>query len=415
MILFLAGAALCLDLVIFVFVASYLRLTTSQVFRLKETEDSSRERLSGFIEKRDFYVPGFFASAVLAASATQLVFALASGAGRETLMPWLAGGFSATALACLAAILLAARNPEKKFLALLPVMQVLCLALFPITFPAYVAGRALRTSDPEGDENREEEIEAFLDEGQREGIIEKEESDLIRGIMEFSDTVVREVMTPRIDVVSIESSATLEEALKLFAKCRHTRVPVFENHIDNIIGVIWVKDILAAALSKERERKVREFVRPVSFVPENKAISDLLKEFQSKREQLAIIVDEYGGVDGLVTTEDLVEEIVGEIEERGESEGKFVKQMGGGVFEAKGRASLYDLSEAMGVELPEGDYDSVAGWIATGLGTIPAAGQAFEIDGLRVEILSADRKRIHRVKVSKAAPTEGNGGKPGQD
>jgi CBS domain containing-hemolysin-like protein len=408
------GAALALDLAVYVFLASFLRLSTSQVFRMKEAEESNRERLAGFIEKRDLYVPGFFVTAVLATSATQILFA-AAGMNGGLVMPWLAGGLSSTALACVASVIFSARAPEKKFLALLPFMQFLSLVLFPLTFPVYVVGRALKTSEPEGDETREEEIEAFLDEGQREGIIEKEESELIRGIMEFSDTVVREVMTPRIDVVSIESSATLEEALKLFAKCRHTRVPVFENHIDNIVGVIWVKDILAAALSKERERKVREFVRPVSFVPENKAISDLLKEFQSKREQLAIIVDEYGGVDGLVTTEDLVEEIVGEIEERGESEGKFVKPMGGGVFEAKGRASLYDLSEAMGVELPEGDYDSVAGWIATGLGTIPAAGQSFELDGLQVEILSADRKRIHRVKVSKASPPEGNGGKAGQD
>ncbi len=408
------AAALALDLAIYVFLASFLKLTTSQLFRMKETKESSRERLAGFIEKRDLYVPGFFFTAILATSATQLLFAAAGIRGGHV-MPWLAGGLSATVLASVAAALLAARNPEKKFLFLLPFMQFLALVQFPLTFPVYVISRALKTSEPEGDETREEEIEAFLDEGQREGIIEKDESDLIRGIMEFSDTVVREVMTPRIDVVTIESSATLEEALKLFAKCRHTRIPVFENHIDNIVGVIWVKDILAAALSKERERKVREFVRPVAFVPENKAISDLLKEFQSKREQLAIIVDEYGGVDGVVTTEDLVEEIVGEIEERGESEGKFVKPLGDGSFEAKGRASLYDLSEAIGVELPEGDYDSVAGWIATGLGTIPAAGQSFELNGLEVEILSADRKRIHRVKVSKALPPEGNGGKSGQD
>ena len=408
------GAALALDLAVYVFIASFLRLTTSQIFRMKEAEESNRERLAGFIEKRDLYVPGFFITAMLATSATQLLFG-AAGMSGGLVMPWLAGGLSATALACLAAVIFSARAPEKRFLVLLPLMQFLSLALFPLTFPVYVISRALKTSEPEGDDTREEEIEAFLDEGQREGIIEKEESELIRGIMEFSDTVVREVMTPRIDVVTIESSATLEEALKLFAKCRHTRIPVFENHIDNIVGVIWVKDILAAALSKERERKVREFVRPVSFVPENKAISDLLKEFQSKREQLAIIVDEYGGVDGLVTTEDLVEEIVGEIEERGESEGKFVKPVGAGAFEAKGRASLDDLSEAIGVELPEGDYDSVAGWIATGLGTIPAAGQSFELDNIHVEILSADRKRIHRVKVSKAPSAVADEGKAGQD
>jgi len=404
----LAAAFLVLDFAVFIFLASYLRLTTSQIFRLKEVEEEMRDRLTGFIERRDFFVPGFFLAAVISAAGTVALFAAAAAGGETPMASWVAGGLSSVVFCGLLASLLSAKNPEKKFLFLLPAMQLLCVILFPLTFPVSALGKAMRSAAPDSEETREEEIEAFLDEGQREGIIEKEESELIRGIMEFSETVVREVMTPRIDVVTIEASATLEEALGLFAKCRHTRLPVFEKHIDNIIGVIWVKDILAPAISKESGGRVKDFIRPVSFVPENKAISDLLKEFQSKREQLAIIVDEYGGVDGLVTTEDLVEEIVGEIEERGEAEGEFVKPLPGGGFEAKGRAALGDLSELAGVELPEGDYDSVAGWIATSLGTIPSAGQVFELDGLRVEIVSADRKRIHRVRVSRlsASPEE---------
>jgi putative hemolysin len=397
----LIALILILDLAAFLFLAAYQRLSSSQIFRLKEIEESHRAKLSNFIEKRDFYVSGFNLAAVIFIAATQLLFGAAARPEKELIFPMLLLGLSALTLFYIVASLFAARNPEKIFLLFLPFMKIVCFILFPLVFPVSLLINAFKSEPQDDEETREEEIEAFLDEGRREGILEKEESELIRGIMEFSETVVREVMTPRIDVVTIEASATLEEALNLFAKCRHTRAPVYENQIDNIVGVIWVKDILAPAISKDKERKVKEFLRPVSFVPENKRISDLLKEFQSQREQMAIIVDEYGGVDGLVTTEDLVEEIVGEIEERGEAEGEFIKALQDGAYEARGRASLKDLSDKMGVELTEGDYDSIAGWIATRLGTIPSSGQTFELDGLKVDIVSADRKRIHRVKISK--------------
>jgi putative hemolysin len=390
---------LLVDFAVFLFSASYLRLSSTQLFRMKETDEKHASSIARFIERRNYYATVFHVSVIIFISATQLIFAAASDFDRGSVLLRLVWGFCSIMVVYVAANLVSAGNPERTFVFSLPLMQFLSYLLFPLVYPVSLAAAAFK-APPQAEENREEEIEAFLDEGQREGIIEKEESELIRGIMEFSETVVREVMTPRIDVVTIKDSSTLDEALSLFAKCRHTRLPVFESHADNIIGALWVKDILAPAISKDKQRIVKEFVRPVSFVPENKRISDLLKEFQEQREQMAIIVDEYGGVDGLVTTEDLVEEIVGEIEERGEAEGEFIKALPDGTIEAKGRASLGDLSEAIGIEITEGDYDSVAGWISTRLGTIPVSGQTFELDGLKVEIVAADRKRIHRVKIS---------------
>ena len=250
------------------------------------------------------------------------------------------------------------------------------------------------------DEDKEEEISALINVGQSEGILEKEDSVLIRGVMEFGDTVAREVMTPRTDMVCAPASASLKTAADLMAKARHTRLPLYEGQVDNVVGVAYLKDFLSHVLSGEGDRPVSEFMRPVPFVPENKPISALLREFQSQKLQLAIVVDEYGGVDGLVTTEDLVEEIVGEIQEAGEPGEEPFREVSPGVVEALGRASLYDVAERLGVDLPEGDYDSVAGWITTSLGVIPHQGQRVTLDGVDVEVLAADKRRIHKVRTT---------------
>jgi CBS domain containing-hemolysin-like protein len=190
------------------------------------------------------------------------------------------------------------------------------------------------------------------------------------------------------------------------AKARHTRLPLYEGQVDNIVGVAYLKDFLAHVLEGEGERPVSDFARPVPFVPENKPISALLREFQAQKLQLAIVVDEYGGVDGLVTTEDLVEEIVGEIQEADEPGGGPITDLSPGVVEALGRAPLWEVAERLGVDLPEGDYDSVAGWITTSLGAIPHQGQHLDLNGVEVDVLSADKRRIHKVRaaVARAIP-----------
>lgn len=310
----------------------------------------------------------------------------------------------------------AAFNPERVLLFTLPVLWLFLILLGAFTIPlAALLSRQLsayRERQEQEDEDKEEEISALIHVGQSEGILEKEDSVLIRGVMEFGDTVAREVMTPRTDMVCAPASTALKAAAELMAKARHTRLPVYEGQVDNIVGVAYLKDFLALVLAGEGDRPVSDFARPVPFVPENKPISALLREFQAQKLQLAIVVDEYGGVDGLVTTEDLVEEIVGEIQEADESDDGPFREVAPGVVDAQGRASLSDLAERLGVDLPEGNYDSVAGWITTSLGAIPHQGQHLDLDGASVDVLSADRRRIHKVRVSILKTAEGEEEKP---
>jgi putative hemolysin len=300
--------------------------------------------------------------------------------------------------------LAAAFNPEAVLLYTLPVLRLFVWLFAVVALPlAAVLSRQLsahRERQDLEDEDKEEEISALINVGQSEGILEKEDSELIRGVMEFGDTVAREVMTPRTDMVCAPAAASLKTAADLMAKARHTRLPLYEGQVDNVVGVAYLKDFLSHVLSGEGDRPVSEFMRPVPFVPENKPISALLREFQSQKLQLAIVVDEYGGVDGLVTTEDLVEEIVGEIQEAGEPGEEPFREVSPGVVESLGRASLYDVAERLGVDLPEGDYDSVAGWITTSLGVIPHQGQRLSLDGVEVEVLAADKRRIHKVRAT---------------
>lgn len=286
---------------------------------------------------------------------------------------------------------------QKLFIKFYILSYLISIPILPIL---YLIRIILEKSEKREKIEKDEEKEAFIEEGTREGILEREESKLIKGVLDFSETLVREVMTPRIDIVAIDSSATLRESLKVFAQSRHTRLPVYEGLIDNIIGVIFLKDILENILKDEEDKNIKEFIKPILFVPENKPISSLLKEFQQKREHIAIVVDEYGGVDGLVTTEDLIEEIVGELEEIGEKEEENLIISEDNSIIVKGKTSLKDVSEA-GFEIKEGDYDSVAGWISTKLGYIPQSGQSFIIDNFEVQILLSDKRRIHKVKIKK--------------
>jgi len=303
----------------------------------------------------------------------------------------------------------AAFSPETVVLFTLPVLRLFLWILGVVALPlAAVLSKQIsahRERQDLEDEDKDEEISALIHVGQSEGILEKEDSVLIRGVMEFGDTVAREVMTPRTDMVCAPAGDSLKAAADLMAKARHTRLPLYEGQVDNIVGVAYLKDFLGNLLEGEGDRPVSDFARPVPFVPENKPISVLLREFQAQKLQLAIVVDEYGGVDGLVTTEDLVEEIVGEIQEADEPGDGPLTQVSPGVVEALGRAPVWDLAERLGVDLPEGDYDSVAGWITTSLGAIPHQGQHLSLNGVDVDVLSADKRRIHRVRVTVTGPT----------
>ncbi len=405
------AAALALLFLLLLVRAALNGLSAMTLNRMAEEEAPSAAAVRAYLRRRLAYLLTLqFSVLVLSIGATLLLTAdlVRSKAAQPLLWGFVASLLSVLVLASVAQAV-AALDPERVFLATLPVVRAFLWVFGIVTVPlASLLSRRLHVlRERMDDEDEEEEISALINVGQSEGILEKEDSVLIRGVMEFGDTVAREVMTPRTDMVSAQANTPLTAAAELLAKARHTRLPLYEEQIDDIVGVAYLKDFLGALLAGEGGRPVRGFARPVPFVPENKPISQLLREFQEQKLQLAIVVDEYGGVDGLVTTEDLLEEIVGEIQEYDEAEEEPFVERAPGVVETLGRASVYDLAERLGVDIPEGDYDSVAGWISTALGTIPRSGERFTIHGLEVEVLSADRRRIHRVRVSLPKPAAG--------
>ncbi|MEW5763841.1 MAG: hemolysin family protein [Acidobacteriota bacterium] len=418
----LAGmAAAGLALFSFLLVRSALNaLSLMAVSRLAEEEDLPLvEGVRHYLRRRLAYLLtlqfGILTSGV---ALTLLAAALLARLGSPHPLLW---GFAwcAAGLPALAVVaqVIASLSPHKVLLYTLPLVRGALLLFGVLTLPldAVLSRRidAAKERLGEGEDDKEEEISALIQVGQSEGILESDDSELIRGVLQFGDTVAREVMTPRTDMVCAPSDTPLRLAAEILAKARHTRLPLYEGQIDNVVGAAYLKDFLAPLLAGEGDRPVSAYARPVPFVPENKPISDLLREFQAGKLQLAIVVDEYGGVDGLVTTEDLIEEIVGEIQESAESEEEPFHEAAPGTLVALGRASVYDLAARLDADLPEGDYDSVAGWISTRLGAIPHTGQRLAFDGLEVEILSADRRRIHKVKVSRAPAASKDDGAPG--
>jgi len=392
---------------LFLFFTSYLNLSSVKLLKAREQEGESF--FLTFFEKKSLYLFSLLLLSIISFFVNILSYL-------KTTFFFFSNKYFASALyipliflQLTICHLISARFTEQIFKKSLKFLMFFLFPVFLFSYPLNFLANKIKGEEKNDEETREEEKEAFIDEGTREGIFETEEMELIKGIMEFSETIVREVMTPRIDIVSVEASTPLKDAVKIFAESRHTRLPVYESQIDNVIGAIFIKDVLNPAMGEKSHFPVRDFVRPVPFVPENKRISQLLREFQLNKEQLAIVVDEYGGVDGLVTTEDLLEEIVGEIEESGEKEEKLINAIDEQTCEVRGRTSLKDLKEFLDCEIPEGDYDSVAGWIATKLGSLPQSGNSIEIDNLLVKIISADKKRIHKVLIKKISG--GNNGK----
>jgi CBS domain containing-hemolysin-like protein len=211
-------------------------------------------------------------------------------------------------------------------------------------------------------------------------------------------------MTPRPDIVAIEDAATVGQLRALFREQEYSRIPVYRDNLDNILGVVFVKDLIRQTSDNDDAAGIQPLLRPATFVPETKRVSDLLKEFQVKQVQLAIVVDEYGGTAGLATLEDLLEEIVGEIRDEYDVESEPVVEEGQGTYAFSGKASFDEVRDRLHVEIEPEGFETVGGYVLTRVGRVPAAGETFELDGLVVEVVEAERRRIHRVKIRRAAP-----------
>jgi len=254
----------------------------------------------------------------------------------------------------------------------------------------------------EGGENIE--LQALLDVGEEEGIIEENEGELIQSVIRFSDRTAGEVMTPRPNIVAVEAGATLEAVRDLMIESKYSRLPVYSGQMDNIEGVIYVRDLLKYWQLGETDRRCVDIARSTYFVPETKPIDELLPEMQKAKTPMAIVINEYGGLAGLVTIEDLVEEIVGEIEdedepETGADEADIVEEAEGVV--ARGHVEVGKIERRFDVDLAADDFTTVAGLVINELGHLPAVGEEITFRGLRFKVVDADERRVSRVRIQK--------------
>lgn len=244
----------------------------------------------------------------------------------------------------------------------------------------------------------EDEIKTLVSAGEQSGLIEEDERDMIYSIFRLGDTLTREVMVPRIDIVALDVATPWEEALDLIVRSGHSRIPVYENTIDNIVGMLYIKDILFQVVLGQHLPNLRQVLRPAYFIPESKRLDTLLREMQQNKVQLAIVVDEYGGVAGVISLEDIVEEIVGEIQdEYDREEPEVVVEQDGYLFDA--RIPLDDVQELLAIPLPLEEADSLGGFIYNQLGHIPAVGERLVYEAVTFEVVEVTGRRIRKVRV----------------
>lgn len=300
---------------------------------------------------------------------------------------------------------LAQRDPTAWATALLVPAQVTLAVLHPLVALLTRLRRGLVPVPGEGDGSTlltEAEIMTLIDAGEEEGAIEEEEKEMIYSIFQLDETFAREIMVPRIDIVALEMNTPLEEARRVIIEAGHSRIPVYENSLDNIKGLLYAKDLLRVWHENRAAFDMAALLRPALFVPESKRVSDLLRELQSAKVHMAIVVDEYGGTAGLVTIEDIVEEIVGEIfDEYDEAEEALYEVLGPDEYIFDARINLDDFNDLLDVNLSDEMGDTLGGFIYGQLGKIPEGGEVVETPHLRLEVLSVLDQRIRKVRVQK--------------
>lgn len=364
-----------------------------------------------------FEEPGIYVSTVIVVrtAALILVAALTTALAMRLLADNVAVALALLALFVIVVVLcqlmpkaLTAVRPEGVSLAIAGPMRVMAVLLTPLVrLLAAAANGLLRlfgaNTSPLSPLVTEEELRAWVNVGEEEGIIEEDEREMIHGIFELEETTAREIMVPRIDMFALEAGASVAEAVEVIIRESYSRIPVYQGNIDNIIGVLYAKDLFKLIRDGDWSKPVKEAVRPAYFVPDSKRVDELLRELKQKQVHIAIVVDEYGGTAGLVTIEDLLEEIVGEIQDEFDAEEAKVEQVSPSEAIFDGTVSIDDVNEILAINL-ESDVDSIGGYVYDKLGKIPAPGDRIRVDGVGVEVLSTQGRRIRKVRVTVDRP-----------
>jgi putative hemolysin len=298
-------------------------------------------------------------------------------------------------------------EPERKLVRLLDVFGPILSTLRSLSLPlSSVMTMFKRFQEEESESDKEssgnsaeKEIQAYLEIGKDEGIIQQEDSKLIQSVVEFGDTLVREVMTPRTKIVTCDEKATIGELREIMVQHRHSRIPIYREDVDHIIGIAYMRQLMAEYWRGRDTDSVGGLIHPAMFVPETRPVSSLLRELQARGDHAAIVIDEFGGVAGLVTIEDIIEEIVGEIRDEDQAKVAEILEDGPRSYVLGGGTELHRVEELIGERFEGEDCATIAGLVLSYLGRVPAPGEEFDLRGMRVRILDADRKRVHRLRI----------------
>ncbi len=388
---------------------------------LAEQGTTRAETVQGYVQERKAVLGALAIARVLSVVvATALALFILT---RQDGSTWTALGIAAAGSLIVVALLqavprlLVSQNPERWSILLSPFVGVI-RALFGR--PAWLfelPGRALlrvRALGGKASELRsEDDILHLMEREEANGGIEEEERQMIRGIINLEETPAREIMVPRIDIVAVGADADFDEVMRLIIERGYSRIPLYEDTIDNVIGVVYAKDLLRYLADGGRPPDLKDVARPAYFIPESKKVDEVLAELRQKKVHIAIVVDEYGGTAGLLTIEDLLEEIVGEIEDEYDQEEVVVQRLSDNEAIVDGRVGLDDLNELLGLDLKGEDFDTVGGFVYHHLGKMPNLGDEVRADGLRLRILSVLGRRIKKVRVTKEpAPAQPEGAAP---
>ena len=299
-------------------------------------------------------------------------------------------------------------DPEHVLELLLPSFRPVAAVLRPIaTWTANAVPPRKGSGSVSTDEQDAEAgqvTRGYLDTAEETGIMEGEERKLLQSIVDFGDTLVREIMTPRPDIIGIRENATVGDLLALFREQEYSRFPVFKENLDNIAGFVSVKDLLKIQ-QRDDSSPITPWLRPAAIVPESKRVPELLKQFQRNQTQIAVVVDEYGGTAGLVTIEDMLEEIVGEIRDEYDVESEPVVDEGDGRFLVSGKVDIDEVAQRLNVEIARDGFETVGGFLLTHLGRVPTVGERVDIDDLHVEVIDVDRRRVSKVRITRREAT----------
>jgi len=410
--LFVAGASVLLAALFAAAETAIVFSNKSHLRQLSESGHTSATAVLALVQERD----RLHSTLLLAENFFIVLFAVVGAVIAVNLLgpTYITAGIATLIITLVVALVaklapkgIARRNPDRIALAVGLPLQLVVKLLSPASRLLVGAADLVVGAGPQGMSCSavitEEDIKDMINLGEERGSLKEEEKELLQKVFEFGDTLASEAMRPRTEIVSVPANVTLREVFSLVSEFGYSRYPVIEDTVDTVIGILYIKDIFVAMASSEvkRDDGIGQFIRPAYFIPENKRVSELLSEMQRERFQIAIVIDEYGGTSGLVTLEDLIEEIVGSIHDELEAEEKDVQIVDEKNFVVSGQSALDETNELLGANLQSKDFNTLGGFVFGLFGRMPKVGEQLKYKNLKFEVLELEGRKIIKIKITK--------------